>query len=273
MTPRRVGKLVGAVCICMVLFGTASASAASFFAQTAGKEEVPGPGDPNAFGGALIDVRPATDEVCIGVRFRNMDPPNLMHIHAGAKGVGGPIVVNLTSTLDGNPRCVTDADADAISAAPSQYYLNLHNTPFPAGATRGQLERSQVPSAFGVVRGPLFKFTRMTGTQEVPGPGDPNGRGVSFIDLNPTLGRVCIDVRYRNLAPPDLMHIHDGAKGVAGPIVVNLTDTLDGSPRCVTGVDPALVTDIRDNPLEYYCNIHNGDFPAGAIRGQLETSK
>jgi hypothetical protein len=257
----------------MVLFGTASASAARFFAQTGGNQEVPGPGDPNAFGAALIDIRPATDEVCIGVRFRNMDPPDLMHIHAGASGVGGPIVVNLTSTLDGSPRCVTDADADAVAATPSQFYLNIHNNPFPNGATRGQLKRSQVPSAFGVVRGPLFKFTRMTGAQETSPGGDPDGSGVSFIDLNADTGRVCIDVRYRNLAPASAMHIHDGPLGVAGPIVVDLSTALNGGPRCVTMVDQALVADIRDNPAEYYCNVHTGDFSAGAIRGQLETSQ
>jgi hypothetical protein len=270
---RRVVTLTAAVCGCVLLLGTASASAARFFAQTGGNQEVPGPGDPNAFGGALIDIRPATDEVCIGVRFRNMDPPNLMHIHAGAAGVGGPIVVNLSGSIDGSPRCVTDADADAIAAAPSQYYLNIHNTPFPNGATRGQLKRSQVASNFGVLRGPLFKFARMTGAQETSPGGDLDGSGISFVDLNPDTGRVCIDVRYRGIAPATAMHIHDGPLGVAGPIVVDLTTTLNGGPRCVTMVDPALVADIQANPAEYYCNIHTGEFSAGAIRGQLETSE
>ena len=27
--------------------------------------------------------------------------------------------------------------------------------------------------------------------------------------------------------------------------------------------------DIRQNPEGYYFNVHNGDFPGGAVRGQL----
>jgi hypothetical protein len=26
---------------------------------------------------------------------------------------------------------------------------------------------------------------------------------------------------------------------------------------------------IKNNPSEYYVNVHNGDFPNGAVRGQL----
>jgi hypothetical protein len=30
---------------------------------------------------------------------------------------------------------------------------------------------------------------------------------------------------------------------------------------------------IKSNPAGFYCNIHNGAFPNGAIRGQLEASQ
>ena len=38
---------------------------------------------------------------------------------------------------------------------------------------------------------------------------------------------------------------------------------------CTTGVDPALVKDIRKNPENYYVNVHSSVFQPGAIRGQL----
>jgi hypothetical protein len=259
----------------VLLVGTSSAWAAPLFTRTGGNQEIPGPGDPNGFGAGLIQVRPDAEQVCLGIRFRGIGTPTAMHIHAGGSQVSGGIVVNLTPALSGT-RCITGLDSELltdIETNPSQYYLNIHTAAFPAGATRGQLERSQVPSTFGTVRGPLYKFARMSGGQEIPGPGDQDGRGAPFIDLNPALGRVCIDVRFRNIETPTLMHIHEGAAGVAGPVRVNLTGTLNGGPRCVTGVDSALVSDIRQNPSDYYCNIHNGPFPAGAIRGQLETSQ
>ena len=36
-----------------------------------------------------------------------------------------------------------------------------------------------------------------------------------------------------------------------------------------TQVDAALLMSIWDNPENYYFNVHNADFPPGAIRGQL----
>jgi CHRD domain len=33
-----------------------------------------------------------------------------------------------------------------------------------------------------------------------------------------------------------------------------------------------LLRDIRRNPGDYYVNVHNGDFPGGAVRGQLESA-
>jgi len=61
---------------------------------------------------------------------------------------------------------------------------------------------------------------------------------------------------------------------VAGPIVVPLFvgASLPGTGSlsdCVTGVSEELIKDIRQNPAEYYVNIHSTVFPAGAIRGQL----
>ena len=38
---------------------------------------------------------------------------------------------------------------------------------------------------------------------------------------------------------------------------------------CATGVDEDLIKDIRQNPENYYVNVHTGPFQGGAIRGQL----
>ncbi len=275
MTSRRVGKLTGAICVSLAFLGTANAAAgpADLFTRATGAQEIPGPGDPNGFGAAMIDIKQGTGQVCIGVRYRGLNGPNAMHIHTGAAGESGPIVVNLTPALTGGQRCVSGVDPELLQAimdTPGAFYLNIHTGDFAAGATRGQLERSLAPSPFTIVRGPLNQFTRMSGRQEVGG-GDPNGSGTTFVDLRPGSGQVCADVRYRNIDAPTTMHIHNGTAGTDGPIVVNLTPVLTGT-RCVPA-PKALIEQIRDAPAQFYCNVHTEAFPDGAIRGQNERSQ
>lgn len=112
--------------------------------------------------------------------------------------------------------------------------------------------------------------TTMTGAQEVPGPADPDGSGTANIWLNQGLGEVCFSLEVSGIEPATAAHIHQAPVGVAGPIVVPLTPPTDGSSSgCIEGVDQALIKDIRQNPSEYYVNVHNAEFPAGALRGQL----
>lgn len=38
---------------------------------------------------------------------------------------------------------------------------------------------------------------------------------------------------------------------------------------CVDGIDADLIEDIRQNPESYYIDVHDEEYPGGAIRGQL----
>jgi hypothetical protein len=112
----------------------------------------------------------------------------------------------------------------------------------------------------------------MSGAQEVP-PADPDGTGMASVWLNQGQGTVCFSFSVEDIAlPVTVSHIHVGAAGVAGPPVVPLTGAdADGvASGCIADVDPALIKQIRQNPAGYYVNIHNAEFPGGAVRGQLE---
>lgn len=110
----------------------------------------------------------------------------------------------------------------------------------------------------------------MTGIQEVPGPGDPDGNGTAEIRVNVGEGQVCWNVYARDIDAATAAHIHRGAAGVAGPPVVTLTtpDSNGRSQGCTT-VDPVLAREIATRGHEFYLNVHNAAHPAGAIRGQL----
>jgi hypothetical protein len=115
---------------------------------------------------------------------------------------------------------------------------------------------------------PTFLHAQMTGEQEVPGPGDPNGFGRATIILIPP-DTVCYVLTANRIAPATAAHIHFGPPGVAGPIVVPLAPpTLGVSGGCMSA-DPELVANIAAHPSQYYVNVHNRPYPEGAIRGQL----
>jgi hypothetical protein len=109
-----------------------------------GPQEVPGPGDADATGSADITINANTNEVCWNISVQNARlPAAAAHIHLGAFGVAGDVVVPLSAPGDDGTAsgCVT-AEADvvaAILANPANYYVNIHTTDFPDGALRGQL--------------------------------------------------------------------------------------------------------------------------------------
>ena len=115
-----------------------------------------------------------------------------------------------------------------------------------------------------------FSTTLVGGAAEVPGGGDTDGSGIAVVTVNGTTINWTVLVNNITL-PPTLSHIHRGAAGVAGPVVVNFNPTFVGglATGTVTGVDQALINEIVGNPAGFYVNVHNADFPNGAIRGQL----
>lgn len=110
----------------------------------------------------------------------------------------------------------------------------------------------------------------MTGIQEVPGPGDPDGNGTAEIRVTADQGQVCWNVYARDIGAATAAHIHRGAAGVAGPPVVTVkTPDADGRSQGCATLDPVAARDIAMRGHEYYLNIHSAAHPAGAIRGQL----
>ncbi len=113
---------------------------------------------------------------------------------------------------------------------------------------------------------------QMKGNKEVPGPGDPNGKGEGFFSVKAKKGKLCFQVSWSKIDQPSAGHVHKGVKGEAGPIKVLLfdqtppTSTVEG---CVKNVKKRLLKRIARSPEKFYVNVHNAAYPDGAIRGQL----
>ena len=125
-----------------------------------------------------------------------------------------------------------------------------------------------VPSAHAQ-RGPAGTlFAAMSGGEEAPDDGDSDGYGAAVVDFSRP-GRICFRIQAREIEDAVAGHIHRGAPGVAGPVVVPFFEgEVPARRRCVR-VARALRIEIRRFPQRFYVNVHNGDHPAGAIRGQL----
>jgi hypothetical protein len=116
--------------------------------------------------------------------------------------------------------------------------------------------------------------TELTGEAEVtvagvPNQGDLDGTGTAHLTLNQGQGEICYELTVSGIAPAAAAHIHVGASTTTGPVVVPLEAPTDGSSSACASVDPELIKAIRQNPENYYVNVHNADFPGGALRGQL----
>ena len=111
--------------------------------------------------------------------------------------------------------------------------------------------------------------TSLTGAAEVPGPGDPDGSGEAHLTLNQGQGEICYELSVSGIDPAAAAHIHVGSASVAGPVVVPLAAPTSGSSSACATVSEDLIKAISQNPENYYVNVHNAGFPAGALRGQL----
>lgn len=104
----------------------------------------------------------------------------------------------------------------------------------------------------------------LSGANEVPA-GDTDGVGFAVVTFEGTTVRYSVFTQ--NIAAPSAAHIHRGVAGVNGPVVIDFNAaTLTNGTTTTT---QALASEIAANPTGFYVNVHNADFPGGAVRGQL----
>ncbi len=107
--------------------------------------------------------------------------------------------------------------------------------------------------------------------------GDPNGTGEAYVfGIDNDAKTLCYVLTVDKIDVATAAHIHRGAAGTNGPVVANLAAPADGNAAdCLTDgesgkfLNGGTVAEILANPANFYVNVHNAEFPGGAIRGQL----
>ena len=141
--------------------GSASAQSVNLVATLSGNEETPAPGlNTGAFGFAEVGVDTENREVTVHLEVFNLPTGTTAgHIHAGAKGTPGPVILDFIlptgrtgdftlnlrlgqANFRARPEIGIATLDDALQAvAAGNAYVNVHSTQYPGGEVRGQLVR------------------------------------------------------------------------------------------------------------------------------------
>ena len=119
------------------------------------------------------------------------------------------------------------------------------------------------------IAAPVKMSIVLTGVAEVPGPGSIEGSGSADLNFDNEKAQVCYRLTSQGTDTPTMAHIHKGAVGVAGGVVVPLVAPAGGKSEGCASVAADVLAAILATPSDYYVNVHSAAFPKGALRGQL----
>ena len=241
----------------------------TFTALLRGENEVPAT-DSEAKGGVTAVLDGTTLTVTGAFAYLASDYA-AAHLHGGASGENGDVEYTLTATVDGDMRGgtfeaasntfeVRETFADSLRAG--LVYVNVHSADFASGEIRGQLGTDIQTLPFA-----------LSGDQEVPAvTTSASGSGTVSLDGS----TVTVTGSFSGLTGDyAASHIHGGARGENGPVVVALAPTVDADMRGAAWeagtntfeVSTTFADSIRAGLA--YVNVHSAAFPDGEIRGQI----
>jgi hypothetical protein len=128
-----------------------------------------------------------------------------------------------------------------------------------------------ISASLGLAAVALAAETTLTADLAGSAETDEDGTGTATVVLDPDAGTACWTFEVEGIDPVTVSHIHEGAEGTDGGVVVDLdVDGFEGtSEGCNEAADADTLQAIIDAPDGYYVNVHNEAYPGGAIRGQL----
>jgi hypothetical protein len=183
-------------------------------------------------------------------------------IRAGGPLTNGPVVLDLNPRISGT--YLTGGVTDLRQSLVDSLLNNTYDLYFEVGGSSGGIARGQIN--MNIV---MSANVPLLGTNEVP-PITTTSKGNAYLRVTADK-QLYSTVTVSNVEPNDVMtiaHIHKGAKGVNGPILIPLVTM----PSEFGVTKRIALTDAQYNSLlsdTLYVNAHSALFPGGKIRGQL----
>jgi hypothetical protein len=193
-------------------------------------------------------------------------------VHSGFAGTDGPALVNLTAGADYGIDVPSSSAEGAIAfnqavytrllANPGAYYVNLTTAAAPGGLVREQLTQT-----------PQTVVALLQGGLVVPPASVSTSGHMRIVFDGIHHGLVTIDLTNPDTSTIDGAHLHDGATGATGPILIDLLGgTFVNSGTSITGdasFSGRTAARVIANAAAFYGDVHTPAAIAGAARGQF----
>lgn len=218
-------------------------------------------------------VNSSIDSIWINIQADSLSGPITgAHFHSGKVGESGPVVVNLTSFIQGNmisgiltpasPEFTADLNfASFVGKVLSEdIYVNMHTALNPAGEVRGQpISLAREGVAYSLCS------SQETGTTT----GGGNAQGSGFVSIDRNYSNLHFGMAVSNLSSAVVAdHFHHALPGTSGPVLFALPTDSVISGFWNDETFTAEISDLFENG-EMYANFHTSVNPAGEVRGQV----
>lgn len=183
------------------------------------------------------------------------------HVHVAARGAAGPVRVPLCAPCTSGVSGTANIDAVVLDAIQNdRAYVNVHTPTNPAGEIRDQV------SIVASVK------TSLRAAQERPKPKGSvrraRGTFTATITRSGTSAVVAWRLTFSKLTGKAVAaHIHSGARGKAGPVIVPLCAPCRNGASGRATVDASVLGALEAGRA--YVNVHTRKNQAGEIRGQI----
>ena len=230
---------------------------------------VPSANAPGASGTGTVVVDTVTGMISGTVNVTGTTgQPTVAHVHQGAVGEAGPVVLAMTGNEDGSTWSIPEGsvlDAAGIEAfLAGNLYINVHTEANAPGELRAQLTEN-LPETLSLILSPDVT---------VPPADAPGASGTGSVTVDTTTGAISGSVEVSGTTgQPTVAHVHVGAPGEAGPVLISLDANDDGSVWTIpegSALDAVAIQDFLDGNL--YINVHTEANAPGELRAQLANS-
>ena len=183
------------------------------------------------------------------------------HIHVGAVGVAGPVRVPLCTPCSSGVTGTATITAEVLDAIMTgRAYVNVHTPTNPAGEIRDQV--ATVASI----------KTTLRASQERPKPkgklAKEKGAFTATVTRTGDSGVITWRLTFGKLSSKSIAaHIHSGARGKPGPVIVPLCAPCRSGAHGKANVTASVLDALESGKT--YVNVHTTKNPAGEIRGQI----